>query len=604
MLKGITKISFAFVLVFLLLLPFQVWNGIVFPVQNGKILFGGWAALVLILLWISQVTFSKTTFQYAVAPIDAGLIIYVLFLFIHTFFIRPVNIDILYIIRMVSLIPVYLLIRITPQSKYRYIFLTLLASALGQAVWGLLQYRGVLLSYHMSFSATGTFFNPGPYSGYMATIIPFALALLLPVHIISKFKLTIGNNLELTRLIGLISTIIIITALVVAQSRSAWFAVIISAGYMLSRVYCKKLRIKHLVLTIVIGISVIALLYNLKKDSADGRLFIWNNTIEMIKDHTVTGVGVNDFQAHYMHYQAKWFQKNPDSDKSLLADNNIFAFNEPLRIISEQGLPGFLITMILLGLVFFFKTEKRNNQLLPNVAKAGIIGIIVFGLFSYPLSILPIQTVLVVYMAVIASGQKPLIVFTLSKQKHFAIKAAIVCFATVATLLFSHKLYNVTTACHKWKTALKHFKPNRAEKSIKICRMIYPQLKNTGSFVSMYGTLLTSAGQYNNAIPVLARATNIEPNTNIYLNLGDCYMNIDSLSDAEKAYKYALQMIPSRIKPVYKLAILYMFSNQNGEAMDIIESYLNSEKKKRTIASYEIELELMDLKNELSELCN
>jgi len=42
--------QFVFVLAFLLLLPFQVWNGIVFPVQNGKILFGGWAALVLISL--------------------------------------------------------------------------------------------------------------------------------------------------------------------------------------------------------------------------------------------------------------------------------------------------------------------------------------------------------------------------------------------------------------------------------------------------------------------------------------------------------------------------------------------------------------------------
>ena len=240
---------------------------------------------------------------------------------------------------------------------------------------------------------------------------------------------------------------------------------------------------------------------------------------------------------------------------------------------------------------------------MPTVAKAGIIGILIFGLFSYPFSILPLQVVLIVYLAIVASNQKAVRIFTPSKPKSVLLKIAIVCFATVASLLFSHKLYNVTTACHKWKIAIKHFKPNSADKSLKLCRQIYPRLKYTGQFISIYASFLTYAGHYNRAISLLTHAADIQPTTNVYLNLGDCYMNNNNFEDAEKAYKYALQMIPSRIKPVYKLAILYMFSNQNGEAMDIIESYLNSEKKKRTIVSYEIELELMDMKNELTELC-
>ncbi len=604
MVKKLHLLFLLFVLVFLLALPFQVWDSIVFPAQNGKILFGGWFSILLILLWVFQVTFSKNTSRYTVAPIDVGLIIYVFFLLIHTFFIQAVNTDPLYIIRMVSLIPVYLLIRITSHNKHRYLFLALLATALGQAVWGLLQHRGVLPSMHLPFSATGTFFNPGPYAGYMAAVTPFAIAILIPEYAKSisiQFK---SNNPVLWRLIGFICIAIIIMVLVIAQSRSAWLAVIASSGYLLLHLYRKKLQIKHFLLIIIIGITVITLLYRLNKDSANGRLFIWSNTIEMIKDHPVTGVGVNAFQAHYMHYQAEWFMEHPDSEKSLLADNNIFAFNEPLRIVSDQGVPGLIISILLLAIIFFRKTGSNKNQLLPTVAKSGIIGVLVFGLFSYPFSVFPLQVVFVVNMAVIASTQNPVVVRTMSKQKQFSIKTTIVCFAIVATLLFSHKLYNITIACHKWKIAFKHFKPNRAEKSLNLCRQIYPQLKNNGAFNSMYGAFLTHAGQYDNAIPVLTRATEIEPNTNIYLNLGDCYMNKDSLVEAEKAYKYALQMIPSRIKPVYKLALLYMFSNRNSKAMEIIEGYLNREKKKRTIASYEIELELIEIKNELIELCN
>lgn len=55
-------------------------------------------------------------------------------------------------------------------------------------------------------------------------------------------------------------------------------------------------------------------------------------------------------------------------------------------------------------------------------------------------------------------------------------------------------------------------------------------------------------------------------------------------------------MVPSRIKPVYNLAKLYMQTGNDHEALCIIDNYLAGELKKRTMASYEIELTLIELK--------
>ena len=44
-----------------------------------------------------------------------------------------------------------------------------------EAVWGLRQLYGYAVSNHSLYVLTGSFFNPGPYSGYLAMILPVCL---------------------------------------------------------------------------------------------------------------------------------------------------------------------------------------------------------------------------------------------------------------------------------------------------------------------------------------------------------------------------------------------------------------------------------------------
>ncbi len=102
--------------------------------------------------------------------------------------------------------------------------------------------------------------------------------------------------------------------------------------------WAKKIIVSLTLIIIIIWGSYF--IYNYKKDSADGRILIWKVTLQMIADNPIFGNGLNTFQSKYMHYQENYFKINKKSTFKYLADNNNYAFNEPLRLLSEQGLVG------------------------------------------------------------------------------------------------------------------------------------------------------------------------------------------------------------------------------------------------------------------------
>ena len=56
-----------------------------------------------------------------------------------------------------------------------------------EAIWGLGQLYGVVLSHHSQYLLTGSFYNPGPYSGFFATIFPIACPIgSIPYYLFAK----------------------------------------------------------------------------------------------------------------------------------------------------------------------------------------------------------------------------------------------------------------------------------------------------------------------------------------------------------------------------------------------------------------------------------
>jgi len=84
----------------------------------------------------------------------------------------------------------YIVLRTFKIRHYILLGLILIGSGIIQAFYGYFQFFNVLgyVTNHRAFKITGSFFNPGPYSGFLASIYPIALGFFLfRTRIYNKF---------------------------------------------------------------------------------------------------------------------------------------------------------------------------------------------------------------------------------------------------------------------------------------------------------------------------------------------------------------------------------------------------------------------------------
>ena len=113
------------------------------------------------------------------------------------------------------ILPLYAAIRLVSANVVfrRWFSIVFLFFVLTEAVWGLLQLYGVTHSYHYIYKVTGSLFNSGPFSGFVAVGVPLALAYAFDKSVTRWEKR-----------LGLITLPIVVLALIFSMSRAAWLA--------------------------------------------------------------------------------------------------------------------------------------------------------------------------------------------------------------------------------------------------------------------------------------------------------------------------------------------------------------------------------------------
>lgn len=187
-----------------------------------------------------------------------------------------------------QLVVLWFLLRflLTGWPQLQLFFLAVVVATGGiEAVSGMRQLHGFEGSNHSLFKLTGDFYNPGPYSGYLAIILPVCLWMIL-----RQTKI----YLHYLGWIGLLAIIVVLPA---GMSRTAWIAAAVSCGwvYWVQRIgwektkrYINGNRTLTIVSSILILISIagaLAGIYLLKKDSANGRLLLWKVTGQAIRNN-------------------------------------------------------------------------------------------------------------------------------------------------------------------------------------------------------------------------------------------------------------------------------------------------------------------------------
>ena len=296
----------------------------------------------------------------------------------------------------------------------------LVAVGLAESVVGLRQLYGFDHSHHGLYRITGDFFNPGPFSGFVALTVPLAAyyvvyywntsiirinairaTCLKNIHWTDKLKQVVRNAENIPLSIVVLSVLNLTGALLVipaAMSRSAWFAITAGVLVVLASRYGlygrattffrrnKKRSVLMSIAAIIIAASAFTGVYNLKRGSADGRLFLWRVASGAIAEKPVFGYGLGNFAGTYGQAQYGYFILGVDEKEAMTADSPAYAFNEFIQIGVEQGIVGLLL---FLGIIIIAVASCIRSQ-----GKAGVLGaivaVLVFGFTSYPLSVLPI----------------------------------------------------------------------------------------------------------------------------------------------------------------------------------------------------------------------
>ena len=313
-----------------------------------------------------------------------------------------------------------------------------------EALHGLGQIAGIYPSNHSLFVLTGTFYNPGPYSGYLAAVLPIALHRML----VSNGK---KDRLSVVQYYFSMCVLLLICCVLPAgMSRAAWFASLISCGYVVLRAFRVKVKSfvsKHRYAVsgvLIVGALLASSAYFMKRDSADGRLLIWKVTAQTIVSSPWGEENGRTFSAIYSDAQERYFTNCEYSEsEAWVAGTPDFAFNEFLQIAVEHGI--WVSVLFITVLLVLLKIAGSRKHL---VGMGGcLVSLMVFACFSYPLHIPAIVSVWLLAVMVLCGDGLAM----MKRKQSSLIVLLLVIVAGLTVSINIHNLYSVRTqAVRKW----------------------------------------------------------------------------------------------------------------------------------------------------------
>ena len=415
-----------------------------------------------------------------------------------------------------------------------------------EAIWGLRQLYGFSASGHFRYALTGSFFNPGPYAGYLAMVLPLCL------HHFVRFRdwKWLITSLKIERAAAGVVGVLILCVLPATMSRSAWVAALIGCGWVMymhrdSRKW-KLLwrRYKKRYVSWGIGIFLVLIVggagaFFLKPDSALGRLFLWKITCQAIANHP-WGCD-KGFAFAYGKAQEAYFSKGDYAEwEERVAGSPEYAFNEYLELTLTQG-PAICIMLI----VITFACLWAGTQFRRYGVCGAIVTLLVFSFSSYPMHL---PAFIVAYVCLLlACGIGDII------AKPVILSACLI----IWTGGFHGKWQREKDACRDWVNARILYHAGAYTAANAAYDKLYPQLREKGTFLFEYGHSLHKAGFYNESNKYLDKALVYCADPMILNVIGKNYQALRCYNWAEELLLASVHRLPGRIYPYYLLAKLY-----------------------------------------------
>ena len=395
----------------------------------------------------------------------------------------------------------------------------------------LLQGVGLIESNNQNFAVTGTFENANITAMYITATLPYFL--------FQKCSTLNKKNIRN------ISIFILLIALLLLKCRTAFygaFFIFLCKALANKKIFNWVKRLSNIKkysysMLFVFFMCILALFsYNMKKDSANGRLFIWKVSSEMIIDSPFCGFGYGMFAKEYNIGQANYFKEKITSSVEKQNARYVFmAYNEYI----EQWFQGGLLGCLFFFLFYIFSLKdafyKRNMTAFSAIGAVALMSVVNFTVQAIPLWML-----LLTYSASVLHNKE--IAIKGQSIKMYVI-LSVMCFFS---LWLSVGTYKNLIAQLNLKNASEYAKNKNYNRAIQILSKHSNYASTSESYFKILGELFLRQERYNDAISAFKQALKYSSSPRIYAGLAKSYLMVGERSKANECLVLINEMTPSK----------------------------------------------------------
>ncbi len=428
-------------------------------------------------------------------------------------------------------------------------------------------------------------------------------------YIALTFPLMLGSIIMSRRLWIKITGMVCLTLagiyLMYTQARSGWLAVMLSiagfVGFMFfSKEFSGTIRAyvkskKFAAMCVVFGIVVVLIggaavkkdpklfttvqerfssIWTVEKGSTSQLRIYWRkNTLEMVKDHFLPGIGLGNFKIVYpLYHRAVEVDWTFGESRQL---NRVHL--DHLQMLVELGFVGFCayVWMFIAFVYMFWKVLKKSRgqeKILSLLLFLIVVSFVLIAGLTFPWerAMPPVYLFLCFgLMGVLYGRNDP--ERTVKKATHFpAWMRTVLCLLlvgfTVASFVFLRKIVLSDKYFVQGLTLQEQKQLDRSNSALLKAISMFPQWNF--NITTLLARNYTLQKKYERALEVYDTALVIHPNNvNAMLNIGYCYLQMKQYDKAEEYFQRFLKIMPASSKGYNNMGIVYYNTGKYDKAI-------------------------------------
>jgi|LWDU01.1.fsa_nt_gi O-antigen ligase len=310
--------------------------------------------------------------------------------------------------------------------------------------------------------------------------------------------------------------------------------------------------------------SKISKIQSISIDKSNPRLPAWINTLEMIKDHPIVGVGVGQWQVKYPLYYDRVMKDIIFNESTRLKRLH----NEYLEMFANVGLIGYVFLLWLAWLsirkIWSILSDSRSEYRFYVLGLTlGMVGFLTVSMFSFPIRVFFPAFLLFIFIGLIFSIDSNSILLKFNKYKHLILIIILGIFSIFITWkslnwVYARHLYVVSATLQLYDE--NEIAARKGNDSIVLNSMAPEYFYTTGR-------ALHRSGRVDDGILFYKKAVDISPfDTLVLLDLATAYKDNKNLSMEQKVLEFILRVDFKNVQASARLVINLTSSKAPQEA--------------------------------------